>query len=479
MYLTCPVSERSLISAIYNYGNSAYYEVSDILSADSFNIETNQVLFKCLKYLIEKDENVKPDIPSIYSVAKELGVDCLINNRETHEHIRACISLQVNTSNTRMFAKKVRKLHILRILKRKLDATSNQVVDFTGEESVEEIMSIGENAFLDFGSMLGDDGSPILMGQDIEEFIQNIIDGDGSHLGISTGYPILNSMLGGGLEPGTLSVIGSRTGVGKSFLAANISLHIAGKLGVNVLHIDTEMEKEPQTLRCLAIQSGVSLDKIKYNKMTAKEQALVKEAGKQIAEMPYYYKNVSDKPVFEEHASIIRRWVQSTVGFEKGTTKAKPAVVCYDYLKMLSDKSLQSDMKEFQVLGFCCTTLANLSVTLNLPILSFSQTNRDGISKEDLSIMSASDRISWLCSNVVLFKEKTDEEISEDLAHNGTHKMVVLKSRHGCSTEWGNYINFTLDKKNRTGRITEIGTRSDMLEEDKNEGFISEEVPFD
>ena len=64
---------------------------------------------------------------------------------------------------------------------------------------------------------------------------------------------------------------------------------------------------------------------------------------------------------------------------------------------------MSQDMKEYQVLGFMMTTLHNFATrySSNCSI----QLNRDGITKST-DTASGSDRIVWLCSNLVYLNAK-------------------------------------------------------------------------
>jgi len=62
------------------------------------------------------------------------------------------------------------------------------------------------------------------------------------------------------------------------------------------------------------------------------------------------------------------------------------------------------------------------------------------VDKESTAAASGSDRIIWLCSNFTIFKEKSEEEMA-DCPSAGTHKLVVLKARHGGGRHSLDYIN--------------------------------------
>ena len=185
-----------------------------------------------------------------------------------------------------------------------------------------------------------------------------------------------------------------------------------------------------------------------------------------LKETPLYYKSIAGKP-FEEQLSIMRRWIIKDVGLNSDGT-AKQCVVFYDYLKLMDTQGLSQDMKEYQMLGFMMSSLHNFACKYQIPIVSFIQLNRDGITKETTDTASGSDRIIWLCSNFTIFKRKSDEEIAEDGGNNGNRKLIPVISRHGAGIEDNDYINCHM--KGWCAKITEGKTRIELLKGGINNG---------
>jgi hypothetical protein len=95
-----------------------------------------------------------------------------------------------------------------------------------------------------------------------------------------------------------------------------------------------------------------------------------------------------------------------------------------------------------------------------VPILAFVQTNRDGISREDASVIAQSDRIAWFCSSLAIFKEKTQEEMALDGPENGNRKLIVTDARFGPGLTDGDYINCQFNKY--ISKIVEHKSRSEL-----------------
>ena len=55
MILSDAPAERAVLSAICRYGSEAYHDVADIIDEKSFTIESNSMIYACLKHVMDKD----------------------------------------------------------------------------------------------------------------------------------------------------------------------------------------------------------------------------------------------------------------------------------------------------------------------------------------------------------------------------------------------------------------------------------------
>jgi len=472
--LSDPSAERAILSGIFNYGGEVYFDIVDMLSENTFTIESNQCIFKCLKHILDKDDQQKLDIPSLYSAAHEIGLKYFFDRTDEARHLQAVISLNVDPKNIRKFAAKIRKLEIARLLRRQLGIAEDKLLEITGEESVAHILSIAEDAALDLSSLLNQQtDAPQKLGAGIEEYLQYLEDNPVNQIGISTGYAAFDRAIGGGLRKGTVNVLGGRAKSAKTVITDNIGTHIAGNIHIPVLNMDTEMTREDHIHRTLACLTETAINDIETGKFATIPDVKnrVKKAGVYLSSIPYYHRSIAGMP-FEDQLSIMRRWVIQDVGLNNDGT-AKDCVIIYDYLKLMDTSGL-ANLQEYQLLGFMMTTLHNFAVRYKIPIIALIQLNRDGINKESTDVASGSDRIIWLCSNFSIFKVKSIEEIALDGPQNGNRKMVVLAARHGAGMDDGDYINYHF--KGWCAKITEGQTKFELNQNKKKDsGFEVED----
>lgn len=475
MILCDTAAERAVLSSIMQYGDSVYLEVSDIIKETTFTVDSNQYLYQCLKHVCEQGACSSIDIASVFSASHELGLSHLINNKTEAQHIKAIKDFPVEKINARKFAAKIKKLEIARDLYANLKQTQDKILDISGNETITSILGIAEDSIFDFSSKLNDNESaPESIGKDIEAYIDYLENNKVEQIGISTGFPVFDKAIGGGLRKNTINVIAARPKTGKTLLSDNMGYYIANELNIPVLNMDTEMTKEDHIHRLLAMSTEIDMQSIETGKFADSPNLKKKiyDSSKKMSEIPFYHKSIAGKP-FEEQLAIMRRWIVKDVGLLPDG-KAKDCVVFYDYLKLMDSAGMSQDLKEYQVLGFMMTALHNFACQYGIPIVAFVQLNRDGITKESTDTASGSDRIIWLCSNFTIFKRKTDEEIAEDGPDNGNRKLLPVISRHGGGLDDNDYINCHM--KGWCAKITEGQTRLELMAggglTNKQDGFI-------
>ena len=485
MILADPSAERAVLSGIAKYGEELYLDIADILQESSFTIDSNKLIFQCLKTLCEKDQLKTIDLASIYSAAQDSGFAHVLYKPDEARHLTAILDFPVNRENVGKFAAKIKKLEIARLLYNQLDNAKDKILNISGNESISSIISIAEDTVFDFTSLINDsDNNPVPIGNNIKDYINNLIENPIDQIGIPTGFPVYDQSIGGGLRKSTVNVIAARPKTGKTLLVDNMGWYIS-QLDIPVLNLDTEMTKEDHINRLLAMATETEINQIETGKFATSPDKMLKieKAVEKLEKAKIYYKSIAGKP-FEEQLAMMRRWIVKDVGLEDNGS-AKPCVIFYDYLKLMDSQGMSQDLKEYQVLGFMMTSLHNFATKYKVPIVAFVQLNRDGITKESTDTASGSDRIIWLCSNFTIFKRKSDEEIAEDGPTEGNRKLVPIISRHGGGLDDNDYINCHM--KGWCAKISEGRTKleiSNNINTKTKGGFIiddntnAEAIPF-
>jgi replicative DNA helicase len=204
----------------------------------------------------------------------------------------------------------------------RLEQAKEEILSIKGDEKIADILSILE--MHDFSSLLHDTNeTTVHVAENIDEFFDELINNPVAQIGIGTGFKHWDASIGGGLRKGTLNVIGARMKIGKSQILQNMAKYISHNLKLPILYLDTEMILADHRFRLYANMSGVSVNDIEtgaFGKNVSDKNAVLK-AKQESKQYPYYYQNISGLP-FEEHLSIMRRWITKYVGFhDDGSAK--------------------------------------------------------------------------------------------------------------------------------------------------------------
>ncbi len=453
-------SERAVLAGLLQHGVDAYVSIAEIISTESFNNYNNQILYKCIKNVIDNDQSI--DMASLVSAAQHLDVIDVINTKQELNYITTLFDFPINQDNVFHFAIQVKKFEFARKIRKLTNKIHKDAGEITGEESIDEIVNLLENPVTEF--LREDDGgdNPEKIGSDIQEYLQYLEENKCDIIGIPTGFDRYDEAIGGGLRRKCVDLVSARPKVGKSVFADNVALNVSSK-NIPVLVLDTEMSKEDHLNRLIANLSGVPINEVSTGKFVddPSKHDRVKEAVDKLDNIPYSYISVAGKP-FEQILNLIRRWVFQEVKTDENG-KTNDCVIVYDYLKLMSSASITNNIQEYQALGFQITSLHNLCVKLDIPCLSFVQLNRDGISKESTDAVSGSDRLIWLCTSFCIFKAKSVEEIAEDGPTSGNRKLVPIVARHGSGLDDGDYINVQMDGAH--AKLSELSTRNELKQQ--------------
>lgn len=461
--------ERAVLAGICQFGLEVYVEM-DFIEPDYFSHEINQVIFSCLQDIINSGQNI--EYLTIFSAAQKLGVYELMNKTTEMSFIRSLFNFPINRDNVLKFAAKLAKLKLARDMKKTLVTCDKSLNKITGDESVEDIIGLVEDPILEITSAAYKEhgNKTMLVGDNIEEYIQYLEDNPTDYLGIPTGMPRYDEAVGGGIRRKAVYLIGARTGVGKSVISTNVAIHVSSKLGIPVLYLDTEMDISDQRNRMLANISGIKINDIAKGKFAksfmGKES--VKRAGQYIKDIPYHYISIAGQP-FDNIMNITKKWLHQFVGVDENG-KTRDCLIIYDYFKLMSSAGLTAAMQEYQALGFQITKFNDFCIKYDVPCLSFVQLNRD-------NEIAQSDRLQWLASSVAKFEPKNDEEIADDGDQHGNRKLTILKARHGSGLEQGDYINLKMN--GATAKLTEWYTRNELKNGAANNANQNDELPFE
>lgn len=174
------------------------------------------------------------------------------------------------------------------------------------------------------------------------------------------------------------------TGVGKSMFMCHFAASVLA-IGKNVLYITMEMAEEKIAERIDANLLNATLDELP--KMTAesfanKIQKLVKKTqGKLI---------IKEYPNSSAHAGHFRALLEEL----KNKKKFKPDVIIVDYLNICASSRIKfGNGSSYTIVKAIAEELRALAQEYEVPILSATQVNRDGMNSSDIDLTNTSESI--------------------------------------------------------------------------------------
>ena len=452
-------AERAVLAGLCQFGIDVYYEIGYV-ETSTFTDVGNQDIFRCLERIF-KDSN-EIDLSSILSAATELSLYEEIANENEMGYVRSLFNMPISKEGVSANAARIVKLKFADDAAILSERIKTDLGNVNGDESLVDLISMIEGPLLDFTASVykESDNTPQKISDNIDQYLQELVDNPVEMIGISTGFKHLDKAIGGGLRRKCVDLFGARPKVGKSLMCDAFAVNVS-KRGIPVLVLDSEMSKEDHISRILASMSGVEINDIVTGKFSLDpmKRRSVNEALAEFKNLNYHFVSVAGMN-FSSILGIMRNWLYREVGFDENG-RTNDCVIVYDYLKLMDASGMNQDMKEHQLLGFQITQLHNFAVKYDVSIPTFIQLNRDGITKESTDAASGSDRLIWLCTSFNIFKVKSEEELAHDGEERGNRKIVPIVARHGGGLDDGDYINYNLD--GAIGKITELENRNHYL----------------
>lgn len=475
-------TEKQVLSSLLSEnGSKIWINLCDIIHLNSFVADSHQILYDCINnYFKNNTLATKINYPDLTKISEKLNYKDFFNRKEEKTYLKTIAQTQFIENEIKQKAIKLKKLEITRIIREKIKTADLQYSNITGEEKASEILSIIEKPIFEFSKLIHgfDFKGPSPLFENIHDYINKKLDGKNDIVAIKTSWDAYDFAIGGGLRPGTVNIIASRFGGGKSSAGENIGMFVASN-GIPVLLLDNEMSFEERAPRDLAMISGISISDIEWGDFRNYPDKIrkVKDAGDKLQKLKYDYKNICGID-FEEVILMMKHWVLTKVGLNSEGV-ANPCLIILDYIKTQNANELSKNIQEYILLGLLITHFVNFCQQYKVAGLNFAQVNREGINDETSAVISGSDRILFYSSSCVFLKEQSEEEIEKQrelgLKDIYDKKLIVLKSRHGPGLTRGDYIHMKF-KKHYCKFIP--GPTAFQLENDiKNNKFIEEKGP--
>ena len=398
--------EQYLCGAILISGEAVMKAIQGIVTPDCFQMEAYRAIFTAALCLLEDGTPIDP--VSIAATAKRQGVE--LSNKLLLE----LMEIVPTAANCVDYAHRVAE----DARKRRIKALADRIQADEVSTSDELLAALQWEAQAIQGSnyqrgLL----SPV---DTLRRFMDYVVKaGEKRDNFISTGFPRLDGILGGGFIRGGLYILGARPAVGKSTFALNLADGIAG----NLLFVSLEMSPEQILAKRVSRLTGYTASKLLSGPLPDKAWEAVAIATTSIDKSGVYINSRYDLTVQEIHL----------------LAQSVPELRCIilDYLGLIQPATRSGST--YEQVSAISRELKRMAVSLNVPVVCLCQLSRKIEERKDKKPMLSDLRDSGAIeqdADGVLFLYREDYYTGSPAdGFPSTVELTVAKNRHGKTGE--------------------------------------------
>lgn len=253
---------------------------------------------------------------------------------------------------------------------------------------------------------------------------------------ISTGWPVLDQRLFGGMNRGELNIFAGGSGAGKSLFLANLGVNWALN-GLNVLYLTLELSEELVSMRIDSMLTGVSTREV--FKQIDDVEMKVKMIGKKSGAMQVKYMP-SGKTANDLRAYIKEYEIQYG---------RKLDVLLVDYLDLLMPAGKKISAENLFIKDkYVSEELRNLAMELQCVFVTAAQLNRGAVEEVEFDHSHISGGLSKIQTADNVFGIFTSRAMRE----RGRYQIQLMKTRSSSGVGQKIDLEFNID----TLRITDL-----------------------
>lgn len=398
--------EQYLCGAILISGDAVMKAIRGIVTPDCFQLEAYRAIFTAALSLLEDGTPIDP--VSIAATAKRQGME--LPNKLLLELMEIVPTAANCVDYAHRVAEDARKRRI-KALAERIEAdevsTSDELLAALQREAQAIQGSNYQRGLL----------SPV---DTLRRFMDYVVKaGEKRDNFISTGFPRLDGILGGGFIRGGLYILGARPAVGKSTFALNLADGIAG----NLIFVSLEMSPEQILAKRVSRLTGYTASKLLSGQLPDKAWEAVAIATTSIDKSGVYINSRYDLTVQEIHL----------------LAQSVPELRCIilDYLGLIQPATRSGST--YEQVSAISRELKRMAVSLNVPVVCLCQLSRKIEERKDKKPMLSDLRDSGAIeqdADGVLFLYREDYYTGSPAdGFPSTVKLTVAKNRHGKTGE--------------------------------------------
>lgn len=367
-------AEQALLGAIL-INNDHLIKISDFLFATHFYIPLHVKIYELIQQFVEKGLAASPITLKGHLEKHEAFTE---ENISGFEYLVKLVSNSSAIVNIKSLANEIHSTALRRRIIEVCEDTVNEVYEMDiAKEPMHHIEHLEALLFQLAHEGETRDNLLSLKAAIISTLakIENARKNNAETVGTTTGFSMLNSMLGGGLQDSDLLILAARPSMGKTALAINIAVNAAHILHTkkkqSVCFFSMEMSSDQISSRILAMKTGIEASRVRNAKISPEEFIKLSNSMTSIGNMNLF---IDDTPMLSigalrTKARRLKR--QHDVG-----------LIVVDYLQLMRGSRGREDNRVLEI-GEITAGLKAIAKELNIPILALSQLSRAVENRED------------------------------------------------------------------------------------------------
>ena len=348
-------AEEAIIGSLLIDGESIT-KITPILKTEDFYTERNRWCFKSAISIFNRNESINQ-----VSISHELAINNLLENVGGNAYLAHLVQSVPTPLHIEQYAQIVHKTSLMRQLIKAADDIAS--IGYESDTNTDESLRKAEEVLFNVKS--GRSSRNFL---ELKEILDNYMEqssADPEGIGqqtITTGFPDIDKLLGGGLNRSDLVILAARPSMGKSTLAFNLARYVAGN-NQNVAIFSLEMSMQQIAMRLISSEANINSHDMRLRILSDEETSRELNAIGTLSELPIF---VDDTPI---QSILEMRGKAQRLKMEQGID-----LLIVDYLQLISGSNRAEN--RVQEMGEISRQLKALARDLEIPVVACSQLSR-------------------------------------------------------------------------------------------------------
>lgn len=473
--------EEGLLGAILNY-SELLIDVEEILRPEHFYKEAHKHIYRAIMDLSADQKPIDQLTVTAklreHGMLEAIGGGYYVTNLTT-SHLKEGKSIEYHS-----------QIIIQKFLQRELIRNSSETIAAAYEDTTDvfELLEQHDRGVSELTSVThkkkGDDISD-LIDSALEVINEPAVNG---LTGVPSGFKDLDAITGG-WQKSDLVIIAARPAMGKTAFVMTCARNAAVDFSKQIVVFSLEMSSMQLTMRMIANESAIYMDRITKKKLLDQEKLELKFKLKRLKDSPIKIDDTASLSILEFRSKCRRLKSQFDI-----------QMIVVDYLQLMdgTDKHTRSSNRDAEI-GKISRTLKQVAKELDVPVLALSQLSRGVESRPGpngkrpiISDLRESGNIEQDADMVMFLYRPEYYGITEDQNGNSTIglcELIIAKNRQGiCDTvnvdfngalmrfkDWTSPVKFHFEEKAKEKKKKVTTPQATM---DFADNIDEEEPPF-